>query len=237
MKPRTTYFLSLLSLSFTAMPTLGYEVISHPHSVAGLAPSSSSLIGATEDTLLHLTAAERNYLLASMALFVDAIADDIESKPLFQQKESLAAPIRKRLRTTDIPTAELSEAQRAYLAAERQIQLDALEAMEGLSDSDQYEYFAQMKKQLRELRDNASPEVQKLQQDSVAFAPLSNELRVEDRISAIIAEAQASSDRRIDQEIFMVTKLRALAENIRSMRTEVKSFAKTTPTEQRISVK
>ncbi len=237
MKPRTTYFLSLLSLSFS-IPCLGYEEISLPHSAADLLVPSSSFMNKTEDTQLHLTAAERNYLLAAIALFVDAIADDIESEPHFQQKESLMAPIIKRLRATDISTDELSEAQRTYLAAERQIQLDALEAMKAVSDNDQYEYFAQMKRQLRELRANASPEVQRLQQDSPAFAPLSSELRVEDRISAIIAEAQASSDRRIEQEIFIVTKLRSLAENIRSMRVEIKTFAKIkAAVEQRISVK
>ncbi len=172
---------------------------------------------AEHSPLSQLNAAELNYLITTLILYVEVIAIDIENelnkvKPAESEVEQM---VHKRLTSRNIPLNGLNREQIDFLTQKRKIQQDALTAMKGKTQVEQQAIFDQMVTDLNAHLSTASDSVKPLLSGSEQLRALSELFQIDTHFNNIIAEANTKHTDPTQQALHLVTGLRALADKLR----------------------
>ncbi len=207
--------LLLASLSLAGLAFAAPESTARSRSAA----SCSLAREAANPALPKITAAERNYILESLAVSVEGAILAAES-PLYEYKaeQRLLILLKRELTRITIPLDGLSPAQQQYHNAGVKLLKSTIERMQQVDPAQYGAIFKELQMKAQELRDNAPEECIRLHDDQAAFLSIAAEVDLEQRFNSILHVLYSRRKGVEPNKAEGIRKLRAFAAHIRTLK-------------------
>ncbi len=201
--------LALLASLASAAPKAAPEATTPP------APASE----ATKPVLTELTAAERNYILETIASSVENTILAAES-PLMEYKaeQRLIVQLERELIRISIPLDGLSPAQQRYHNAGIALLKRTIERLRQADPAQKISVFEDFQNEEADLYDNAPDECPRLHDDQPAFLAIADEIQFDQRFGQIMDLLYPKKEGVEPNKAEAIKQLKAYAADIRALK-------------------